>query len=144
MIRYCLIAFSILFFSCNINSTSTNNESDKIEAETVTNKFYHYLEMNEFDKAKSLFSNKFFEVTDKEKLDKIFRKTIEDCGNLTNFTLEDWNTFIVKGTNSKSEYILLYNVIREKKQTMEKIGLIKEGDDIKIVSYNVNFDLLDE
>ena len=139
-----LVLLSTLFTSCNINTTSTNHESDKREAEKITNKFYHYLEMKEFNEAEKLFSEKFFEVTDKEKLHKIFNHTLNDCGNLTNFSLQEWNTFVVKGTNPKSEYDFLYKVTRDKKETTERIGMLKENDSIKIVSYHVNFDMLDE
>lgn len=140
------IIFSLIFLlSCNLNTTYSNRESDKREAEQITNKLYHYLEMQELEKAESLFSEQFFEVTDRETLNKIFAKTLEECGNLTNFTLEEWTTFIVKGTDSKSEYVLIYKVTREKKNTTERIGMIKEKDEtIKIVSYHVNFDMLDE
>ncbi len=101
--------------------------------------------MQKLEKAESLFSEQFFEVTDRETLNKIFAKTLEECGNLTNFTLEEWTTFIVKGTDSKSEYVLVYRITRDKKNTTERIGLIKEEDEaIKIVSYHVNFDMLDE
>ena len=140
------IIFSLIFLlSCNLNTTYSNRESDKREAEQITNKLYHYLEMQELEKAESLFSEQFFEVTDRETLNKIFAKTLEKCGNLTNFTLEEWTTFIVKGTDSKSEYVLVYRITRDKKNTTERIGLIKEEDEaIKIVSYHVNFDMLDE
>lgn len=140
------IIFSLIFLlSCNLNTTYSNRESDKREAEQITNKLYHYLEMQELEKAESLFSEQFFEVTDRETLNKIFAKTLEECGNLTNFTLEEWTTFIVKGTDSKSEYVLVYRITRDKKNTTERIGLIKEEDEaIKIVSYHVNFDMLDE
>ena len=144
-IFYILSVFSIFLTSCQLNTTSSNRESDKREAEEITNKFYHHLEMNEFDKAETLFSESFFEVTDREKLNKIFQKTIEDCGDLSNFELEEWNTFVVSGTDSKSEYVLLYKVTRDKKQTTERIGMVKEEDEnIRIVSYHVNFDMLDE
>lgn len=138
--------FSLIFlWSCNLNTSYSNRESDKREAEKVTHKLYHFLEMQEWEKAESLFSEEFFEVTDRETLNTIFRKTFENCGNLTNFTLEDWTTFIVNGTNAKSEYVLLYNVTRDKKNTTERIGMIKEADEtIRILSYHVNFDMLDE
>ena len=140
------IIFSLIFLlSCNLNTTYSNRESDKREAEQITNKLYHYLEMQELEKAESLFSEQFFEVTDRETLNKIFTKTLEECGNLTNFNLEEWTTFIVQGTDSKSEYVLVYKITRHKKNTTERIGLIKEEDEtIKIVSYHVNFDMLDE
>lgn len=134
--------FAILLTSCNI--TSFNSESDKSEAEAITNKFYHHLEMNDFEKADKLFSEKFFEETDVEKLHKIYDYTLKEGGNLKNFILLEWNTLVVKGTDSKAEYVLLYNVEREKKNTTERIGLIKENDTIKIVSYYVNMDMLGE
>lgn len=97
-----LSILTIVFAGCNFNTTSTNNEYDRKDAEKITNKFYHYLDMNDFKKAETLFSEKFFEVTDRDQLQKIFEKTVEDCGTLTNFELQDWNTLVVKGSNPKS------------------------------------------
>jgi hypothetical protein len=138
------LLFISLVASCNLNTTSSNNESDKREAEEITNKLYYYLETKDFQNAQTLFSEKFFEVTDREKLQKIFNQSHEEFGNLTNFSLLEWNTFVVKGTQAKSEYLLVYQVEREKKPTVEKIGMIKENDSIKIVSYHIQYDFLEE
>jgi len=139
-----LSILTIVFAGCNFNTTSTNNEYDRKDAEKITNKFYHYLDMNDFKKAETLFSEKFFEVTDRDQLQKIFEKTVEDCGTLTNFELQDWNTLVVKGSNPKSEYVLLYKVSRKKKDTMERVSMMKENDSIKIVGYHLTYSMLDE
>ncbi len=141
---FTLIFLSTFLISCQINSTSSNRESDKREAEKITNEFYNYLEKKEFENAANLFSEKFFAVTDKDKLYEIFNATLNDCGNLTDFSIVDWSTFVVKGTNPKSEYLFYYKVSREKKETLEEIGMIKENDSIKIVSYHVSVDRLSE
>jgi hypothetical protein len=48
-------------------------------------------------------------------------------------------TLVIKGTNPKSEYVLVYNVKRDIKNTQEKFTLHKEGDSIKIVGYDIRF-----
>jgi hypothetical protein len=138
------LLFLSFMLSCNFNTTSSNSESDKREGEEITHKLYYYLETTDFKKAEHLFSEKFFEVTDREKLQKIFSQTQDQLGNIQNFSLLEWNTFVVKGSNPKSEYLFLYQVEREKKPSVEKIGMIKENDSIKIVSYHIQFDFLEE
>ncbi|AZA63559.1 hypothetical protein EG345_01715 [Chryseobacterium carnipullorum] len=56
-----------------------------------------------------------------------------------------WETLIIKGSNAKSEYLLVYNVKRGMAKTEETFSMEKDKNgDIKIVGYRVNQDLLNK
>lgn len=98
---------------------------------------------NNQDDIYKLFGEKFFEVTDKEKLVKLIN-VVNEIGPVEEYNLAKWETMVVKGSNARSQYFFKYNVKRgtktEESFTLEKN---KEGD-IKIVGYHVNQDLLNE
>ena len=144
--KYSYLFFIILtLISCNYNSTYSNRESDKNEAEKIPKKFYWEIQYgNSEEETFKLFSEKFFEVTDKNKLREIIALSNSQFGAIKEYNLGNWETFVVKGSNPKSEYVLIYDVIRENTKTQEKFSMVKENGVIKIVGYNVNQNLLDQ
>lgn len=125
--------------SCNFNSTYQNREADKKDAEKVAQKFYTFINDNNRENAFKLISKNLFKVTPKEKFNQILNNSFMECGNIKNDSLIQWETLVVKGSNPKSEYVLIYNITREIKNTQEKFTLHKEGDSIKIVGYDIRF-----
>lgn len=61
-----LILLSFILLSCNFNKVYKDREEDKREAEKITNKFYKYIKEEENQKALTLISDKFFNVTNKK------------------------------------------------------------------------------
>ncbi|WP_435523148.1 hypothetical protein [Chryseobacterium indoltheticum] len=53
------------------------------------------------DKIYELFSDKFFEVTNKDQLDKLISDSQQEYGIIKENNLEHWETLVVKGSNSK-------------------------------------------
>lgn len=94
----------------------------------------------------NLFGDKFFEVTDKDKLLQIINTSQNDIGRVEEYNLVKWETLIVKGSNPKSEYLLVYDVKRgTTAKTEETFSMQKDKNgDIKIVGYRVNQDLLNK
>lgn len=140
-----LLAFGLIFtlclISCNFNATNVNDESDKIDAEKVTEELYSYIKKKDFTRAEKLFSDQFYAVTSKAGLHDIFQKTNKTLGNYEERELLDWKTSIIVGTNSKSEYFFVYEVKYQKFKAKETIVMFKEDDGvIRIVSYNVSSD----
>lgn len=127
----------LLLVGCSYNRTYQNRKSDQNEAEEITKKFYYALTYGNPADADKLFSAKFFEATPKDKLAAFIDKSKNDDGKITEYELKDSQTLVVEGTNAKSEYILKYDVKREKNPTIETISMIKENGVIKIVGYNV-------
>ena len=127
-----------ILMSCNFNGTFRNRESDKKEAELITANFYENMINNQENEAIKLFGKKFFEFMNRNQLDEMLTSIKTQDGNIIGFNLIKWDTYIVTGTNSKSEYVFIYDVKREKISTFEKITMIKEDGDIKIVGYDVN------
>ena len=135
-----LIAFlSMILTSCTFsaNTSQQNNEEDREEAEKVTALFYAYLENKEYPKTHPFFSQRFLEVTNNTEIDKIFEDSDERLGSINKRELHEWETNISFGTNSSSNYILVYNITREKYNSLETITLEKEGSKIKILGYHI-------
>jgi hypothetical protein len=132
-----ILFISTFITSCTFNSSYVDREVDRQEAERVTVKFFYLLHEKKFNETHSLFSPRFMEVTNKEKLNQLFQASEEKLGSVKDQSLESWNTNVVKGTNSKSEYLLVYNVKRTKFNSKETLRLEKENDTIKILYYNI-------
>lgn len=142
MYKYSLILIIIFFIftiGCNFNSINKNREKDKQDAEKVVQGFYAFIKENNKETAYKLISKSLFKVTSKEKLNQILNISSVECGKIKNDSLIYWETVVIKGTNPRSEYILIYNVKRTIKNTKEKFTLKKENDSIKIVGYNIEF-----
>lgn len=134
-----------LLVSCSFNQTFSNRESDKDEAQKVSEKFYWELQYgSNQDKMYELFSDKFFEVTSREKLNQLNLDTQNHSGIIKQNDLVKWETLVVKGSDSKSEYLLIYNVTRESGMTEETFSMLKEDGIIKIVGYHINHILPEE
>ncbi|TXI98631.1 hypothetical protein [Chryseobacterium sp. WX] len=139
MKKYTLILIPLLFIGCNFNKTYRNREEDKQEAEKITEKFYSLIKNNNRKEALKLFGEKFFKLTRKDQLNKMLNEINSSCGSkISDTKLTTWETFVSIGTNPKSEYVLLYKVNRNIKNTQEKITLEKNNDSIKIVGYDVS------
>jgi hypothetical protein len=137
-----IIAFLLTLTSCSFNQIYKDQESDKKDGEQVTQKFYwEILHGSNQDKIYNLFGEKFFEVTDKEKLEELLNITTK-IGPVEEYNLSKWETLVVKGTNPKSEYLFTYDVKRGNETTHETFTLEKDKEgSIKIVGYHVNQDL---
>lgn len=126
-----------MLFSCNINGTYENKESDKKDGEQINAAFYKLIQQRKFEKTYSLFTDRFFTITNTSKLATLFIQIYNTCGNIKDFTLLKWKITIVKGSNFISEYVYLYGVNREKCMTKETISLKKENGNVRIMSYDV-------
>jgi len=140
-----LLATLLILISCNFNQFYKDRESDKEDGEKITQKFYWELRYGgNQDDIYKLFGEKFFEVTDKEKLTELLNVTGQ-IGPVQEYNLAHWETLVVKGSNPKSEYLFAYDVKRGTEKTEETFTLEKDKDGIiKIVGYHVNRDLLNK
>lgn len=127
--------------SCNYNETYSNREQDKQDAEKVIKKFYASIKENNKESTIKLFSKKFFLITNKQQLNEMINWTNEKGGTISNYTLSNWQTLIIKGPNPKSDYSLVYYIKRDSINTQEIFSLQKENDTIKIVGYKINLDV---
>lgn len=131
------ISILCLLYSCSFNSTASNREEDKNEAEKLTTKFYESLLVDDYSSVKGMFSDKFFAVTNEDQLNKLFNDSQTFNGKIVNYNLQNWETFVVKGTDAKSEYLFTYKIEREENPTVETISMLKEDGVIKIVGSNI-------
>jgi hypothetical protein len=141
-----LLIISFLLISCNFNQFYKDRESDKEDGEKIPQKFYWELRYggNQNDIYK-LFDEKFFAVTDQEKLLELINVTQNKIGPVQEYNLVKWETMVVKGSNARSEYLLTYDVKRGSENTEETFTMEKNKDgDIKIVGYRVNQNLLNK
>ncbi|MCU7618071.1 hypothetical protein NZ698_12745 [Chryseobacterium sp. PBS4-4] len=134
-----------LFVSCSFNQTFSNRESDRDEAAEISKKFYWELSFGgNQDDLYNLFGEQFFEVTSKDKLNQMNLVSQNEIGQVQDYTLVKWETLVVKGSNPRSEYVLTYDVKREKGKTQETFSMNKKEGEIKIVGYHINQGLLDK
>jgi len=141
-IRSFFAAISIAFVlaACNFNATYTNDEEDKKEAEKIINDFYNAVIAEDYATADAFFSPKFFAASPKDSLHRIFDRTKQNLGEFKSNKLLEWNTREIKGTDKKTEYVLVYEVEYSKHKATETISMLKEGEETtaKIVGYNIN------
>jgi hypothetical protein len=126
---------------CTFNSSYQNRENDKKEAEKVTNNFYALLELKQFNQVEKLFSDTFFSIVGQDGLSQVIKRSNEEFGSVVRDSLIEWETRVITGTNSRSDYTLRYDVSRTKKNTIETFSLRGEAKGIKIVGYNVSYSL---
>lgn len=133
---------AILLFtaSCNFNTSVSNREADIQEAEKFGAQFYRILKEGDFEKAYPLFSKDFYRVVDTPGLNRMLTATASKLGEIKSIYVVDCQTLIVKGTDSRSEYTILYRVERSKNASEEIIKMGKENNKIKIMAYKVNSD----
>lgn len=139
MKKYILILIVLFLTSCNFNKVYENREEDKQEAQKVIDKFYFLIQQNNREEAFKLFDQK---TTSKEKFDLIYDKVENENGAIKDYKLSTWQTSIVKGTDSKADYLLTYDVTRNISNTKEFFLMQKENDTIKIIKSRIDFDIL--
>ena len=139
---FSILALTILTLtSCHFNSTFINREEDKKDAQKVTAELYELLKSNNYEATVPLFSKKFLEVTNKEKLFEIFSFTKEKIGDLQDTTIEAWETNRVEGSNPSALYSFTYNNKYDKFNAKETVNLLREADGkIRIFRYAINSD----
>lgn len=129
----------LILMGCHFNGQYLNREEDKSEAEMITNQFYTKIKNQEFNESLALFSDKFFEYSDRQELLKILTATNNKLGVLQSTKLEKWDSRVIEGSDPSSNYTFLYINQYEKFEARETIGLIKDDDGIvRIVSYNID------
>lgn len=132
----------LLFSSCNFsgNVTFSNEEVEKENAESVVGQFFMAVSRLDFESALPLFSDSFFKNISREEMLINFKEANEKLGNFETFKLVDWKTLRVKGSDAKTEYLLVYDVKYSNFEAREVFSMIKEGEKVKIFSYNINSD----
>jgi putative heme degradation protein len=125
-----ILLFSLFLINCS------SKESD--EAKKITQRFYTLLKKNNRDEIFKLYGNELFKVASKKQVNQMFDTSSAQFGNIKNDSLIYEQTNIIKETHSKKEYILIYNVNRDIKNTQEKFTLHYQGDSIKIVGYFIS------
>ncbi len=142
MMRKVIYLLSILvFFTCCKNDLFVqykNQESDKRVGEKVMDIYFDNLLLDQRNDNLSLFSKEFFKENDKNKLSEQNRFIENKLGKVLGKELKHWETSVIKGTNPKSEYLFVYDVKREKYNSLETFYLMKEKtDSIKIYSFKI-------
>lgn len=129
-----------MLFGCNFNANVSyeNEEKEKDEAQSVIALFYMYSNKNDMVNTVNLFSDSFFKITNKQELRDFLNYKKIKLGDFKDYSLKDWKTNRVKGTNPKTEYLLIYDVKYSTYNAIETISLIKEGGQVKIFGYNVD------
>jgi hypothetical protein len=132
------VLFATTLTSCSFNRTFTNREEDKKEAEQVTTKLYELLKNKKYKESTELFSEKFFEISDKERLFDIYKMTEEKLGAVQETNIDSWETKVILGTDPVSTYVLVYKNKYDKFEATETFRLTKEADGkIRILAFRI-------
>lgn len=140
ILLFVTIAGCIGMTSCHVNSTYQNRDEDRREGEKVISELYDFIEKGNYDEAYKLFDKKFFDVTDTQKLNRIFEVSQNRLGKIKSYTLENWQTEAIVGTDPKTNYFFVCIVKRSNFDSKETVILEKVKSTIKILGYNVNSD----
>lgn len=135
-----MVFICLLILGCHFNSVYNNRETDKQDGEKAVVAFYELIKSRSYEETYMLFDKSFFEVTDTQKLNEIYDISFKKLGNVESYRIEKWETQAVVGTSPKTNYVFQLNVKRSHYLSQETVILLKEKDDIKIVSYHVNSD----
>ena len=131
------ILSAIMLIGCTLNSNKTliNRLEEKYEAEEITNEFFKYQDTND-TAVVGLFSDSFVKKNGKEQLIELLNKNKIRFGSLKKITLERWETEFVPGTNSSSEYFLVFNNEYENHHVKESFKMHKGyGGKIEVINY---------
>lgn len=142
MKKYFLLLISFLFIGCSYDKIYENRKEDKQDAQKVTEEFYSLIQQKNKEEIFKLFSDRFFKEVEKGRFEQILDKTTNDFGKVKDYELTDSWTQIITGSNPISKYELSYLITRDSTQTKEYFRMQKENDTIKIISYRVDFDLV--
>ncbi len=126
--------------SCNFNANvkKENDVQDKEAAESTAGLFYLYTTNKTYDSIPKLMSNEFYKLVSEAELKTYLINKERKLGEFKDFTLKDWKTTRTSGTDSKTEYLLIYDVTYSNAHAEESISLVKENEKVKIFGYNVN------
>jgi len=103
-----LLILALTIASCHLNSQRVNDADDLNEAEIVLNSYWSFKLNNQIDSLSSIFSKRAFEKIAKSKLDTLFKNSWKTYGPLQGYSMKDWSTFVVNGTDARGEYKLAY------------------------------------
>lgn len=140
MKKYFLYVIWIVFLisACKFNTQRTNNYSDKNEGERIVGTYFGNILLERQELNKNLFSEDFFDEINYTTFLNNQRYLDNKLGKVLGKELKSWETSVLWGTNSKSEYLFVYKVEREKYDSFETFYLIKDDNDsIKIRNYKL-------
>ncbi|KAA2220658.1 HAD family hydrolase [Chryseobacterium sediminis] len=126
-----ILLFSLFLINCS-------SKENSVETKNITQKFYTLFKKNNREEIFKLCGSELFKIASKKQINQMFDTSFAQFGNIKNDSLIYEQTNIIKGAHSKNEYILIYNVNREIKNTQEKFTLHQQGDSIKIVGYFIS------
>src|SRR5580698_9640138 len=99
-----IILFILIISGCVFTNTYTNRQQDKKDGEKITDNFFKYLKNKDYKSIYPLFSDKFYEASPKDSLDRIFEISQNQLGDVISTDLNDWTTKVVTGTENSAEY----------------------------------------
>src|SRR5476651_601248 len=88
----CAFFIAICFTACQFNSTYLNRDEDKKDAEKVTNQLFDFIKNKKYEESYALYSDKFWEVTSKQKMKSYDSITNAKLGELDSINLDKWET----------------------------------------------------
>jgi hypothetical protein len=131
----------LLYFNCQVNNFRIDDNRDKEEAQKITDRFFMYFHAKEYNGTYELLGKQL--IADSVKLKTLLFDINEKFGKIKNYSVTQWQTKVVSGTNPSGQYHIVYFNTYEKGNLTEDFLLRLEKDNsIKIVGYHVTADKL--
>ena len=127
----------VLLINCGFSNSYSNRESDRKDAEKVTQTLYKYIILNDVNTAFNLFHNFRIKESGYDAIIESIIKPREKLGVVQKYSLIEWKTQIYPEDPRRSRYKLVYKVKRKRNNTIETISLAIEKEKIKIINYNI-------
>lgn len=125
MTRIIIIAVLIMFGSCHTND---NIEGLSKKASPIVNRFYHFIQHNNFDSTRFLFTDNCLALAPPDTLISMLERMNHQRGNVDSFLLEE-NKYSVSHKNGKrtNEFTQVYKVVYASGfVTKEEFGFLEE------------------
>ena len=133
-----LMLLALLFTSCKFNVTDTNDQFDMMAAQKITDRFYAATFTKNITGIDTLFSEELYKETPKDSVLKMFTNKNSEFGDLITWNLKEWKTQDVMGTDSRIEYLFIYDAEYTNIKTIETFYMRNENNKIRILKYDVN------
>lgn len=138
-----LLVYLSLIIMVITSMSGCNIVEDKNEADQFMKTYFDTIKSKDFDKALTLYSDKFYEKTSKEDWLKALNTINKKLGDLENYEQNGFNINTQVGTeNSGTYYTFKYKVKYSKYDSVETFTLLRPTGkkEISILGHNINTD----
>ena len=126
----------LLCLSCNFNRSYVNEDGVKEEAMKFVDSFYYHIEYKEWEKTYRYLFKEFLIHSSELDLKKILERNYEEYGDYYARFIDEWSSLrTVSNGQEIVECVFLIKAQYKNGECIEKMGLLKEDGEYKVLSY---------